>query len=120
MTGDAGRAATAYKQAVEASLLQVTGETDQAWFDAHINNENANTLTLEKIIMQKRHSLFGQVQAYCDWRRTGIPELVPVPEAALPGIPQRYLYPNWEVNLNEGNVPYAAMMDPVWWAADDE
>jgi hypothetical protein len=118
MTGDADRAVTAYKTAVSASLLEVTGDSNQTWMDTIINPENSGSITLEKILMQKRRALFGQVQPYSDWRRTGIPELTVVPEAQLPEIPQRYLYPYIETFTNEGNVPYVTLTDPVWWAAD--
>ena len=116
MTGDPERADSAYRKAVEASLLQVTGQFDTLWLKRNIYIETPGSITLEKIIAQKRIALFGQVQAYSDWRRTGFPELVPFPGAQLPEIPKRYLYPRSEVSSNPGNVPYVTLSDPVWWA----
>lgn len=117
MSGNPERAAEAYKKAVAASVLQVTGEGQNTWLDNHINIENAGTITLEKIIMQKRHALVGQLQPYSDWRRTGIPDLIPIPDAFLSEIPQRYPYSETERILNEKNVPYiGSITEPVWWA----
>jgi hypothetical protein len=117
MTGDKERAARAYKTGVAASLLHVTGEEQEAWLDSYINTETAATITLEKIILQKRHALVGQLQPYSDWRRTGIPELLPGPYAFLEEIPQRFPYAQDEILLNAENVPgVESLLVPVWWA----
>ena len=116
-TGDNERASNAYKNAVAASLLQVTGSANTDWLNDHINIEDASTITLEKIIMQKRHALVGQLQPYSDWRRTGIPELLPVQGTEPHTIPQRYPYPAIEIQLNGKNVPQIdSLTVPVWWA----
>ena len=116
-TGQNERAVNAYKEAVAASILQATGETNEAWLDTVINIENTSSLTLEKIILQKRHALVGQLQLYSDWRRTGIPELIPIERAYLSSIPQRYPYPEDEIKSNGDHVPSIdSVTQPVWWA----
>jgi len=116
-TGDSSRAVIAYKDAVAASVLEVTGDANTSWLDTYINIENAGTMTLEKIIMQKRHALVGQLQPYSDWRRTGLPELLPEPGARHPAIPQRFPYPQDEILYNKDNVPdIGSIIEPVWWA----
>ncbi len=116
-TGNADRAASAYKAGAAASLHLVTGDANTAWLETHINTEDAGSITLEKIIMQKRHALVGQLQPYSDWRRTGIPGLTLVPGAILPAIPQRYPYSQNERVYNPDNVPdIPDITQPLWWA----
>lgn len=116
-TGDPDRATTAYKAGVAASVLQITGEENTEWLDANINTENAASITLEKIMMQKRHALVGQVQPYNDWRRTGIPSLSLASGATLTAMPQRYPYSQDEIIYNADNVPsIGSLIEKVWWA----
>lgn len=116
MSGDAARAADAYKTAAAASVLQVTGVANTTWLDANINTENAGSITLEKIIIQKRHALVGQLQSYSDWRRTGIPSLTLAPGAILPAIPQRFPYAYDEIIYNPNVPDIESITEPVWWA----
>ncbi len=115
-TGDAAGAATAYIEAVEASIdqLGVDGET---WLDDNIRSEDAGSITLNKIIMQKRHALVGQLQPYNDWRRTGIPSLSLAAGATLTAMPQRFPYSQDEGIYNPDNVPTGiTLIMPLWWA----
>jgi hypothetical protein len=117
-TGDADRAATAYIAAVEASVDLVTdGADNEAWLDANIRTESGASISLAKIIGQKRIALVGQMQPYNDWRRTGLPSLSIVPGATLTAIPQRFPYAQDETIYNPDNVPsIGSLIDPVWWA----
>jgi len=116
MTGDADRAATAYKAGVAASVAKVTGAANQEWLDANIETETGGTITLEKIIMQKRHALVGQVQPFSDWRRTGIPTLSLVIGATTTEVPRRFPYSQEEIIYNPDNVPsYGTITNRVWW-----
>ena len=72
---DAARAATAYNDAVLASLAK-HGVTD-ATFEANFASETAATITLEKIIDQKYTALYSSHEVWTDWRRTGLPSLSP-------------------------------------------
>lgn len=115
-SGSGVRAAEAYKEAVAASLEQVTGEVDADWMAANIDGENENTLTLEDIIMQKRAALVGQIQPFSDWRRTGIPTLSLAPDATQTAIPRRYPYAQDEIIYNPDNIPaVGSVLVPVWW-----
>ena len=117
-TGIPARAATAYNSGIAASVLQVTGDSHDTWVKTM--ERTAADITLNDIMMQKRHALVGQVQVYSDWRRTGIPELIPTALADLPAIPQRYPYPSDEINLNGENVPpIESILVPIWWAELD-
>lgn len=115
-TGDGDRAATAYKAAVAASIAKVTGDANQDWLDANIETESAGSITLEKIMMQKRHALVGQVQPFSDWRRTGIPTLDLVLGATKTEVPRRYPYSQDESIYNADNIPpVGSIIVPVWW-----
>jgi hypothetical protein len=115
-SGNAGRALTAYQAGVAASLEQVTGEVDADWMAAHVDGETTGSLTLEKIIMQKRHALVGQLQPFSDWRRTGIPDLALVDGATKTEIPRRFPYSQGELIYNPDHVPsIGSIIDHVWW-----
>ncbi len=115
-SGSAQRAVEAYQAGVAASLEQVTGAGDADWMAANIDGETAGTISLEKIIMQKRHALVGQTQPFADWRRTGIPDLAVVADATQNEIPRRFPYAQGELVYNPDNVPnVGSIIDHVWW-----
>jgi len=113
--GNLTPALDAYKAAVAASVLLVTGNANTAWLDANINNETTATLTLEKIMVQKATALYGQLQPYNDFRRTGFPSDLKKPINAPNNIPPvRYPYPEEEKTYNP-NIPDADLTDNLWW-----
>ena len=114
-TSDPVRAVAAYKAGVAASVLKVTGDANQAWSDANIETEIDATITLEKIIMQKRHALVSQVQPFSDWRRTGIPSLSMAIGTTKTEIPRRFPYPQDEIIYNPNVPSIGSIIDPVWW-----
>lgn len=127
-TGDLTRAATAYNDAIKASLdkhayIDQTDSTSIANGETRLNgyiNSNAaeteSSITLEKIMMQKYTALFTQVEVYNDWRRTGFPQLELPQDAALTETPRRFVYPISERLYNK-NTPTAnaSLTDRVWW-----
>ncbi len=114
--GNAGGAATAHNEAVIASVLQVTGASDPT-FEAAYASEDANSITLQKIMYQKWVALFAQCEAYADWRRTDFPALIPNANGNTTTIPVRFIYPQGERLYNAANFPTGAigLTDPVWW-----
>ena len=59
---------------------------------------------LQQIGLQKWIALYGEgTEAWADQRRTGIPNLVPGPEAVTTIIPRRIEYPQSEQSLNLTN-----------------
>lgn len=107
-------ATDAFKEAVAASVLLVTGEANTAWLDANINN--ITTVTLEGIITQKYINGYATNQPYNDYRRTGFPTLTLAQGAVLSQIPVRFPYPQSELDYNTDNVPAARQLtDKVWW-----
>jgi len=116
LSTDADRAVDAYIEGVRASLDQIVGEVDAAWMGTYIESESAGTLTLEKIIMQKRVALVGQIQPFSDWRRTGFPSMELATGATKTEIPRRFPYAQGEMIYNADNVPaVGSIIVPVWW-----
>jgi hypothetical protein len=81
---------------------------------------------LEKIGMQKWLSLyFNGMEAWYDWRRTGIPSITPGPAAFVPTVPVRFMYPTSVQALNKENYDIAIdnqgedrITTRVWWDVD--
>ncbi|MCK4993299.1 MAG: SusD/RagB family nutrient-binding outer membrane lipoprotein, partial [Bacteroidales bacterium] len=114
-TGAAVRAAAAFKAGVAASILKVTGDANQDWLDTNIETVDENSITLEMIMMQKRHALASELQPYSDWRRTGIPNLSMAIGSTKTEIPRRYPYPQDEIIYNPNVPSIGSIIDPVWW-----
>ena len=114
-TSDAPGALIAYKAAVAASVLKVTGSENQDWLDANINTETAATLTLKKIIGQKYLALYSQNQPYTDLRRTGFPDFLVTPQGATKTLPRRFPYPQSEVTYNTANIPAGGDASGILW-----
>lgn len=113
---DPAAAAAAYNAAVIASLAQ-HGASDAAW-EATNANEDAGSITLEKIINAKYIHLFTDSEVWTDWRRTGFPTLTVAPNAVTPDgqLPRRFVYPLSERLYNGGNMPAGVTQsDRVWW-----
>jgi hypothetical protein len=106
----------AYKAAVAASVLKVSGAVNQSWLDANINTETTATLTLEKIMSQKYLALYSQNQAYTDYRRTGFPSFLVRPAGSTKSSPPlRFPYPQDEVTYNSANIPAGGDLSGSMW-----
>ncbi len=104
-----GDPATLYADAIRASMEQYGIPT--ASINAYLGQPqvqyNAAT-ALTQIAYQKWVSLFMQgMEAWTEVRRTGVPVLVPGPNAVLPSIPERLPYADNEQVLNKANVDVA-------------
>jgi len=112
--GELTGAANAYNEAINASIMKVTGAADTAYSNMYANENNA-TITLEKIMDQKYIAMFGQCEAWADWRRTNMPALTPNPNAQITEIPRR-LPTVIEERLYNSNAPSNTdITAPVWW-----
>ncbi len=113
---------------IEAEALRMTGGSDAEVLaaikagiaanmdDMGVSAEDKNnyllgitTSDLATIIGEKYKSLYPQNISWDDYRRTGFPNITPDPdsnEGLNPGggIPQRFIYPNSEKDLNTANV----------------
>jgi hypothetical protein len=116
--GDAARAADAYNEAVEAAIEAAgVAAADAAAFLAANANATAGSITLEQIMEQKYIAMFGNIEAYNDWRRTGFPTLVPNPDGNVAGIPLRLPTAQSERLYNNNAEVNFDLLDPVWWDA---
>jgi hypothetical protein len=113
IANDLDGAATAYNEAVVASVEQVTGTAIPAEFETSTASETNATISLEKIMTQKYNALVGQVEVYADWRRVEIPALTPFPGAS--GIPNRLPTPLDERLYNTNAIVVSDIFQPVWW-----
>lgn len=77
-----------------------------------------------KIGQQMWLTLYGQgIEAWTEWRRTGVPTLSPVVNAAISTIPKRFYYSTDTQNYNQANYQAAVstldngdtMLSKVWW-----
>ncbi|WP_185152650.1 SusD/RagB family nutrient-binding outer membrane lipoprotein, partial [Fulvivirga aurantia] len=106
----AGEAAAlpALKEAIAANMDDMgVSEEDKSDYLLTVT-----TATLESIISEKYKGLYPQNVAWNDFRRTGLPAITPNKDNAEglnPGgaIPQRFIYPNSEKELNSDNVQAA-------------
>ena len=81
---------------------------------------------LEKIGTQKWLALFfSGLEAWYDWRRTGIPAITPGPAAFFDVVPSRFIYPTSVQALNGDNYKEAVSRQgadvintKVWWDVD--
>lgn len=122
----AGDAAALYAAGIRAAMEQLgiaSGDIDAYLARAAVQYAGG-AAGLQQIALQKWIALFGNsVEAWSEWRRTGMPELQPGPEALNGGlIPVRLPYPQRELSLNGANVQEAidrqggaSLNDPLWW-----
>ena len=105
-----GSAATFYADAIRASMEQYGIAT--AAIDAYLAQPRVvyagGATGLTQIAYQKWLSLFMQgMEGWTEVRRTGVPTVVPGPNAVLPSIPERLPYADNEQVLNRANVDAA-------------
>jgi hypothetical protein len=115
-TGDFARAATAHNAGVTESLRRY-GITDLV-YEGLYASETSLTISLETIMFQKYVAMFLDVEAFNDWRRTGLPALVPNPGNVTGDvIPRRLPYPQSERLFNGANCVdcSAPITSRVWW-----
>lgn len=108
-------ASTTLNDAIRASVVYVTRGTSNGAAQA---TYTAATATLTAIMTEKWKAMFGHVEAYNDYRRTGIPTLTPRPKtvgAILDYIPKRLPTPTAESDSNP-NAVFISLDQPVWWA----
>ena len=116
-TGDAAGAASAHNDAVKASVLQITGSSNDT-FENSFANETDASIDLTKIMTQKYFALFTQVEVWNDWRRTNLPSLSPNPNAQVQGIPVILPTSQDERLYNTNAKVVTNILQKVWWDAN--
>ncbi len=108
-------ASTALNEAIRASVQYASAGADNG---ASIAIYTAGTATLENIMTEKWKAMFGQIEPYNDFRRTGFPAVPvrPGSAGAIRGyIPARFPTPQQE-RQNNPNAQPIELNVPVWWA----
>lgn len=105
-------AATPLNAAIQESCITVT---DGSYNGADIAVYTGATATLEKVMTEKWMALFGSLEPYNDYRKTGFPALTVNPSGRLNVIPKRFPTPQAE-RVGNRNAPVPALTEPVWWA----
>ncbi|MEJ7809444.1 MAG: SusD/RagB family nutrient-binding outer membrane lipoprotein [Gemmatimonadaceae bacterium] len=101
-----GNAAALYAAAITASMQRfgVTGSGITSYLAQPSVAYNAST-GLQQIALQKWIALFGQgIEAWAEWRRTGVPNLQPGPAATIGMVARRLRYPLSEQSYNNTNL----------------
>ncbi|MCX2744948.1 SusD/RagB family nutrient-binding outer membrane lipoprotein [Mangrovivirga sp. M17] len=113
---NAPEAYAAYLEALEAALRRA-GVTDQDVIDAYLSEPSVapgeGNLSLEDIYLQKYIGFypFQSIEAWAEWRRTGVPNLFNPNGDLL----RRWPYPQSEIDNNGENVPSGRPINGVYW-----
>jgi len=122
----AAQAATFYNQGITASMNQ-WGITSPTTINAYLSQPQVvyqgGTAGLKQIALQKWIALFSDGgEAWFEWRRTCIPNLVPSKVAIFSYVPRRFEYPTSELSANGAQVQAATSHmggndnnTHVWW-----
>jgi hypothetical protein len=122
----ASQAAGFYNAGITASMNQ-WGVTDGSAIAAYLAQPRVayqgGTAGLKQIALQKWIALYSDAgQAWFEWRRTCVPNLVKAKVTIFNYIPRRLAYPSSEVSSNTANEQAAATRmgsdansTPVWW-----
>lgn len=108
-------ASAALNDAIMASVNYVTDGVDDG---SSIATYTTATATLENIMTEKWKAMFGQIEPYNDYRRTGFPDVPVRPGSAgaiRAYIPKRFPTPQQE-RQNNPNALVLELDVPVWWA----
>lgn len=116
----------AFREGIRANILKVTGNSVDStvladYLDMTGTLSGSFDQKLERIILQKYLSLYGSIESWTDFRRTGYPKLTPNEGGdhnQNPGgdIPRRFAYPQTERLYNQ-NFPeeLPTLQDRFWW-----
>lgn len=114
-TNDKVGAAEAHNAAVAASMAYF-GVADATDYLATYGAEDEITITLAKIMEEKYHALFMQLEVYNDYRRLEVyPELQLPTAAVLNAVARRYPYPQSEKDYNTNTPSVPSLLNRVWW-----
>ncbi|MEX2531889.1 MAG: SusD/RagB family nutrient-binding outer membrane lipoprotein [Gemmatimonadota bacterium] len=121
----AGAADAPYRAGIRANMERIG--VPQAEIDAYmaaVPPLGSQGNPLEEIITEKFKANFLRDEVWHDWRRTGFPDVPPVEERVLDGIPVRLRTPDSETSRNAASVAatgiptgQAGMLVSVWWAS---
>lgn len=103
-----------YQAAIKSHMTKLA--IDNGDINTYIASRGTLTAAnaLQRIMEEKKIANFLSIENFNDWRRTGYPQLIKVPNASS-DIPRRFLYPQSEILSNPKSVQTAKVTDRVWW-----
>ena len=118
--GASGDAQSLYRSGISASMEAAgVGESlRDAYLSANGTLQGTLNDQLKQIIEEKYVALYGvSVEPYNDWRRTGYPAILPVPNSTLTpkAIPTIFYYPQIEINANPNIKQKPNLFQKVFW-----
>ena len=112
-TSGASAAHPIYLSAIQSSLDDYGMSADYSTYVGQASvDPGATNLTLEDIMNQKYIALFTSPELFNDLRRTGFPTLIPNTGTQ---IPNRFPYPQAELDLNSNTPSGVTIYSKVWW-----
>lgn len=113
ITSGSAAAEPIYESAIQSHMTKLGVSSDAA--NAYIASRKLTSGTPEQLLIEEKGiANFLSFENFVDFRRTGYPALVKVPNA-LSDIPRRLLYPNEEIVANPQPQQGAKLTDRVWW-----
>ncbi len=123
----AGSAATLYTEAITENMAlyaDAPNAPTAAEITAYLAQPEVAYAGLTSIYIQKWIGLWmNGCEAWAEWRRTDVPDLVEGPDLLISRIPVRFSYPDTEQSLNAANLDAAVtrqgggldLVTLVWW-----
>jgi hypothetical protein len=113
--GNTAGAAEAYNAALAAAMEFPDIDPDgvSAYLESY--SRTADDITLEDILFQKYLALFTQIEAWSDYRRTGLPNLQPANGRSLDDFPRSLPTAQSERQLNNKAPRRVGLTERVWW-----
>jgi len=119
-------AETAFREAMKANIDMLTNNSlDSADMTSYLDNlavlNGSFEQKLERLMVQKYIAMYGTIESWTDYRRTGYPDIAPNENGdhnENPGgdIPRRFTYPQTERLYNNNfPEPQLTLQDRVWW-----
>ncbi|HET9502322.1 MAG TPA: SusD/RagB family nutrient-binding outer membrane lipoprotein [Hymenobacter sp.] len=124
-----------YRPATAAATSVTSGVTE---YNTYISNNSTNplvnydlatsngTLGKQAVIMYQKYlamNTVGSIEAWDDYRRTGLPKFRVSTETSLTSrpdkLPTRLLYPQSEVSTNAANIPAVTNTSKIFWDVVD-
>jgi hypothetical protein len=109
------------QEAIQANFDLIGVEGADEYFTNEVQPKLVAGNELNEILTQKYIAFYDReaIEAYNDYRRTGIPEMKN-PNNATVGFIWRFPFALSEVSSNSANVPDKTIFDKVWWAGGNE
>ncbi len=106
-----------YRKGITSNFMKLGIDTNSVAAQAYLNARGTLTPSnvMQYMMTEKSIANYFSLENYVDWRRTGFPTLQVVPNAEIPAIPTRFLYPLVEIVSNPQAEQTATLTSNVWW-----